>query len=328
MIILHIGMPKTGTSSLQHSLALHTRYGGTELVYPQAGRAGSVGHHALAIAVATRGVDIPEVDELVELAANATAPVVISSEAFNGVKVPIMSALVGRLATVGEVRVLMAYREMASFLESMYLQGVRTGLTTVSFNQYLNLRVRNWLGIYCWLKNRFDHVAALRHALGERLVLKLVVPQFNALETLAEAAGVPANVLLQHQAKLPRNEKRSLKTQITMLNLKAIQRRIGRPVDRRLLLQNLQRTEFAGDLQDYTVMSKRQFQAVGRRARGWAERSGFHEYVAAFPESQPRTKHYAQLDLRCLSDADMTLLKRLVERIEQTRSASRTAKQA
>lgn len=310
MIVLHIGMPKTGTSALQHSLMQRSREKVPGLLYPAIGRDGAVAHHALARTIDKRGADIAEVHALVEMGTEATVPMVLSSEAFNNVHPRTILDLVTRLEAAGEVRVLLVVREMASFLESMYLQSTRTGRTTMTFDHYVTLRTRNWFGAKCWLRERFRHMRALKDCLGDRLYLRFVTPGFNTLNEFERLVELPATLLTRYESGLPKNIKGSLKAQIAVLYLPEIEKRIGLPLDRRRLTRAMRNEfSFADDVVDYTLLSERRYRSIGREARKWAARYGVQEYVDAFPApGSDRGKPFARLDLRRLTSEDLELI--------------------
>lgn len=146
MIVLHIGMPKTGTSTVQHCLAMHAREHTDGFLYPVAGRGGAVAHHRLANMVSSGSLPDDVVTALrSELSMAAGRVVVISSEGFSNVVPAKLIQFVDGLAPLGPVKLVIAVRELASFLESMYLQSTRFGTFKGTFPTYIATR-RKWIG--------------------------------------------------------------------------------------------------------------------------------------------------------------------------------------
>jgi hypothetical protein len=128
-IVLHVGTHKTGTTTVQDTLALNRdRLSTTGVVFPQVGP--SNGQHSLV----TAWIDLPERyrdrrparevwTELAARHAGGAATVVISSEEFSRARPGVdMRALAGLVAPFGRRTIVCVLRNQLAFLQSIYLQ--------------------------------------------------------------------------------------------------------------------------------------------------------------------------------------------------------------
>jgi hypothetical protein len=129
VILLHIGLEKTGTSAIQAYLGSHrTQLLDQGLLYPVIAHAH--GHHALAQAC---GFSVPgNVGNVMERFQNECqrwdGTILISSENFYGTREKI-ARLAGELEVTGhQVQVLMYYREKTQWLHSVFHERSRWGM--------------------------------------------------------------------------------------------------------------------------------------------------------------------------------------------------------
>ena len=130
--VLHIGLEKTGTTSIQYFLQTHEqRFIKHGFLYPRAGRI-SGGHHNLAFALgfSTLKADPRILGDLREEIGGWQSQVILSSENFsiNAGKGPISSlrALLEPLAD--QIMILVYYRPQHEWLQSVYIERKRWGL--------------------------------------------------------------------------------------------------------------------------------------------------------------------------------------------------------
>ncbi len=152
-IILHIGINKTGTSSLQKFLELNPQNLAREgWVYPQAGRMDAA-HHGLAQAVANSvGAAREMVGEMLAEAGKEHR-LIISSEALHD------TPHVGRLAEAfsgHDVKVVIFLRDYIDYLSSWYRQDVQAGGLCCDFENYAVLKRKMFLPLLRRWAQHFD----------------------------------------------------------------------------------------------------------------------------------------------------------------------------
>ena len=153
MIYLHIGLHKTGTSTIQRFAAgnvdLLARYG---VLYPQIGRQAEAHHQLMKDA---RGeADTRLVDELADFVrAHDDQNVLISAEGLSTLLGPAVQRFVEPLTKVADIRVLLYVRSAAVRLVSSYNQVTKRSLNVSSFDEFFRFRasgrdidhhVQNW----------------------------------------------------------------------------------------------------------------------------------------------------------------------------------------
>jgi hypothetical protein len=141
-LIVHIGVHKTGTTSIQRFLARHRdalRNHG--ILYPSAGRPASHpdGHHEFPwLLTGTR--EVSAADPWQRLAAEVSASpcriVLLSSEGFCMLRDPQAAEFAARVRDY-DVRILMYVREPVSYLVSTYKMGITFAHRTESFGEFV-----------------------------------------------------------------------------------------------------------------------------------------------------------------------------------------------
>jgi len=152
-VVLHIGMPKTGSSSIQKAMASHPELLAERgVVYPEWARRGTA-HHPLHWALArtnlsgarNAGLDPDSVHRgLVDALETPSDRVVFSSEAIWTGPAPVLDAVAEVAAACGrEVVVLVYLRRQAEQAESWYRQAVKLMGHDKPFDQYIEGRGRD-----------------------------------------------------------------------------------------------------------------------------------------------------------------------------------------
>ncbi|MDZ7814347.1 MAG: hypothetical protein U5L74_15200 [Ideonella sp.] len=136
-VFLHVGLNKTGTSSLQDFMAMNAalllqREG---VLYPQAGRVGAA-HHGLTQRLKGRA-PAGQPDVLQDLAAQIRQAdkVVITSESLHGIG-PKPMALLADTLKGHDVRVVFYLREHVAYLASWYQQNVQATTSSMGFETF------------------------------------------------------------------------------------------------------------------------------------------------------------------------------------------------
>ncbi|HEY5049185.1 MAG TPA: sulfotransferase [Rhizomicrobium sp.] len=147
-LLIHIGMPKTGTTSLQRALSRASegllRVG---VIYPTEFRnRGGYAHHPIAdVLLQEKSAHAAALQPFFEYAKrNADSDILISSEAFTNclaqTRLPRFLHFLHACSAYHRVRVVMAFRRIDLFMESMYLHSVKAGETNVGFSEYISDR--------------------------------------------------------------------------------------------------------------------------------------------------------------------------------------------
>jgi hypothetical protein len=180
---LHIGTHKTGTSTIQHALALQSdRVAEAGFIFPHTGRLTSdSGQHELA-----QQTNSPEQSARVEslLAEIAAVPhhVILSSEEFSHmlwVNPSGLQHLIDRLSTVVERVVVVLYlRRQADYIESNYPQRLRSRFC-LDFSTYVHTRMQHDLAEFTL------NYAKLTAKLDDLRGIEMVVRSYDALNQVS-----------------------------------------------------------------------------------------------------------------------------------------------
>lgn len=324
-LVLHLGMPKTGTSLLQNTLSrLQDGPGAAALIYPAHGRGGGVAHHALAQAVQA-GDPEAEADALraaiAEEAARAPAARVAfcSSEAFTnlcGISVADRFArFAERLGAGGPVQSVIVIREFADFMESMYLQSARFGNMKLSFDAYVGSRKR-------WAGALFEGLLELRRRLGPAFEITFQDPGFNVIEHFADRLDLPRATLAGVAEGVASTAKRSLKQQVAMTFLPELEADLGIPVLRRHLVGLFESGfAFADDAARFTLYAPGAHDAQRALFCQIAEDHGFDAYADRFRDRRARPAPTREIAYKVLTGADRAALRQALERRRRTQKA-------
>ncbi|QGZ96540.1 hypothetical protein [Terricaulis silvestris] len=139
-LYIHIGIGKTGTSSIQHMLANSAQaLADCGFYYPQQGRNGTAAHHSLAaFDVDDLGVGIEAYFKalLEELDAQSAPNAILSSEGFCFCR-PRVVRRIGELLSSYHVRVIFYARRPVELIASSYLEKLKAGqLTNATIEQF------------------------------------------------------------------------------------------------------------------------------------------------------------------------------------------------
>jgi hypothetical protein len=147
MLVIHIGMKKAGSASIQSFLTMNdARLKLHSIDYPSAGRPGRKDHHNLYSEIIDRKKFLPElgtINDVVEhMACSDYRTTIISSEMFEGATAEAVGVLKTKLsATLEPIRIVMIVRDLISLLPSSYAQKVRFGINSHDFDEFFDNRI-------------------------------------------------------------------------------------------------------------------------------------------------------------------------------------------
>jgi hypothetical protein len=200
LIVLHIGTHKTGTTSLQATLArAGDALAAAGLHYVEGGREGRFAHHPLAWALhGRRKAPMSAWDGVrAELAQHKSAVNILSTEAF-WFEDP--QSVRDALGEVGAVRVVAYLRRQDEFLQSLYKQSVSSGRKT-DFPTWLTQ-----------MRRRGDYLATLdawaRVFGDDAITVRPYEQRGRTIDVVRDFLGLvdaDADAVLRGQAKGPRN---------------------------------------------------------------------------------------------------------------------------
>jgi hypothetical protein len=307
MLILHLGMPKTGTSLVQSCLTLYAREDGALLDFTKIGRGKTIAHHQLAYALRSDGIDaLPVVALLNRLRRSKKKPIVVSSESFSNLvgpaKVDLLCSFIHRCRELQDVKVILVVREMKSFVESMYLQTTRFGRSTAAIENYSSMRLK-------WIENFFMGIEKLRREIREELQIPMVIGGFDSVAEIEKAAAVNPDTLGKYRSRVSNTAKYSLKTQTVLLHLNKIEKQTGKQLNRQKILAGIKTGPvFEGDVHAYTIISREWAGRIRQTALKAAMDYDFREYTTSFGTVSADAMEFFDLDFARLTPADIELV--------------------
>ncbi len=309
-VYLHIGMPKTASTSLQHVLstgaeALRER----GYLYPaQWTRGVPPGHHALTEAVSgdpSAMLDIAR--ELRQyLSQHPARHVVLSAEGLAEALLrdrarATLGAFLTRCAATAELEVVIAIRRLDEFLHSAFLQATKAGRAgqALTAEEFVSARGRRWV------ENLFPGIEWLRESAPGRLTILPYHEGEDLLAELLQALGLRGLQEAVTDRPAQANRRFGLKAQAVMLLPDAALRVLGMRQRQHLYdLFGSGQFEFGDEVYDYDVFGYDLRQEIHSRALARAAECGIHEYTTAFAHAAVPHMAAVDLDTSLLSSAD------------------------
>ena len=269
-LLVHIGIPKTATSTIQARFARDRILEPLGIVYPDHGLpTEGVAHHLIYRSV--REGDGAPAARALTAAVGADRDTLISSEAFTNLLVgrpghtePLTRFLTALTDIGWDVNVVAFIREATSFFESMYLQSVKTGTVVDPFDDYVAVR----RGSY---ENLFRNLAAL----DVHTTVKAFQPATYGADW-QDILGAADPVDTTEKA----NTRPSLKTLAMFLGYDRVGVDLGRADALRRLIGDA--APFTDDTAEFTLWAPDAAAEVAADALVAAERHGFSCYTDAF----------------------------------------------
>lgn len=314
MITLHLGMPKTGTSALQSCAYLATtREVNPGFEYPIAGRGNAVAHHTLANALRSDGITSSTVMEtLKEIDTKKTSRhILISSEAFTNIlpdhNLPHLVSFIERCGGITETRAVLVMRAMDRFMESMYLQSVKSGSVATTIEEYVAKRISRQGRL-------FAAVSQLKRQFGTRFQVPILTKGFDTISFFVNLLGERGTKLEKYRSRADVNERKSWKLQNILLHLDKVSSQTGIELDRAMLLQSARRGDlsFKDDSIEYRVIPHSLACQVRKAALSAATEHRVEEYIEAFKDIEIMEYEHKPLDFDAITKDDIEVITRTI----------------
>jgi hypothetical protein len=297
-LFLHIGMPRTGTTSLQGFLAGRgavLEAAGYE--YPELGRdEQGIAHHTLGWDVLAHGAQSRAGSELLERVARANGNTIVSTETLS-------NGLAAAMDVV-DVEVVIVLRRMDQMLASMYLFQVRNGDDPEAVDEFSARRLP-------WIDQVFGNLRDLRLSRDwPSPVILTYRPGRDSTALILRAIGLDPATL--GEAEKSRHRTLGLKAQAFLGGLDQLGDDIS---PRRWELINAfesGRFSFSDEVYEYDPLGHETRRRIHEHALASSIEHGIREYEDAYRgeriEPMPRT----EIDYSLISDADLRDLRRFL----------------
>jgi hypothetical protein len=308
VLYLHIGLPRTGTTSLQRLLAENARgLERADYAYPSRWRdREGIGHHALGTAVlaGSEGSAVRD-DFLRYVSSRGPRHVVVSTEslsnALNRDRFPLLYDLLLACSASDRVKVVVTMRRMDALLASSYLYTMKWGrLSGLTVDQFIEYR-------FDWISELFEKLHELREAQGVcSLELVTVVEGSDSTGPVLDAFGIDRSLLGDAPpARLGR--RLGLKAQAALSFRDEWAGEPGLDVDLPKLLREFDSGafEFRGETYDFDVLGSETRTLVHKHALRAATQCGVQEYIDAFFGSEIEPRDRVTVERSLISDADL-----------------------
>lgn len=318
MLILHAGMPKTATTTLQHFLAASGAYLGLhDIVYPDRWRDdGGIAHHALGNAItAGSHAEIDAITAEIEdyLSERRGNPTIISTEGLTNAcvaprNIELYEFLI-RLGRIAPVKFVMSLRRIDDFMESMYLQEVKVGMVRTPIENYVAARET-------WVQSLFETLGAMRDS---RMAHNVHFPAYSKsvdfLQNLAAALGLPASVSAQITTVKSKNLRLGVKGQTVLLLLPELEAELGISLPRDAIIDALEAGDlsFEDDRINYQLLPRPWAKFIHELALRMALQARIGEYYEAFKDKTVGTAETHVLERCNLTAADLERLRCWIE---------------
>jgi len=299
MFDVHIGLPKTGTTSLQRHLFKHA--GILEengCLYPKEWMApNKSAHHLVSAAVFQGGADN---DELLAkfadyLRARKNDHVLISSEGFTNCLQPHtidrFSNVISLWATLSTTRLVVVLRRLDTFVESMYLHATKVGnrrndvATSIKYNKK-------------WVANFFAGLDSIsKIPASVQMVYLRYDTSFDMVKSFASALNLPSVVGDHAGAKRMVNSRLGAKAQAFLLNLDEHKRSRDIKATRPMWIRGFEsgRLRFNDEIDAYSILTFEQAKSLHETGLKLAKQMNVSAYCEFFGSEQLSEKKHIDL---------------------------------
>jgi hypothetical protein len=313
MLTLHIGMPKTATTACQLALSAgRERLAEANIIYPEAfRRPHGDAHHALSDEMlVAESIETETLASFISFLPDyKDQDIIISSEGFTNALAPkrvdVFCDFLKACAAITPTRLIISFRRLDTFFESMYLQSVKVGEIQVSIDSYVGVR-RDWApNLMRGLGQIRDHcglagLEAFKYEKGERFqegFLAALAPGFTGAETFPRRERV--------------NVRLGLKAHTLLLHLPWFCERYDLEMNRGALLREFEsgRFTFEDEIHRYTLIDFDQAEARHRDAIAASEATGMTAYADFFGSESIPNAEVSTLDFKRLTARDADSLR-------------------
>ena len=272
----------------------------------------SIAHHSLVDLIAMSDSDgiarlVRAIAEEAEIAERSgiNGTFIITSESFSGLcgisQVSKYAEFISLLSKYFSIESYIFVREMASFLESMYLQTTRFGNSVLEFNDYLPSRFK-------WFGNLAAGLNSMADNCSIDINIEYVDGKFEILEYFERLIGLKTGVLGNVSHLVPTTAKMSLKAQVMLFHLPHIELMLGKKIDRRKMVNYLQTVgRFENDVEKFTLYEGASRQLIYKKFILLATDSKLYGYVRSFSDLDDSSNAlpYHSLDLSILQRSEL-----------------------
>jgi hypothetical protein len=328
VLYLHIGLPRTGTTSLQTVLARSAApLAATNTVYPERWRdGGNLAHHELASGLLAGETGLAVQDDFLRYVAEKgkRTHVIISTEGFsNGLapsKFHLFRSFLRACSSWTPVRVVLTLRRYDMFVSSMYHHQLKWGQEPdLDIDRYARLR-------QSWISGVFKGLSDLRR--DSDVASLVLIPYVEGSDSIApalDALGVsPLLLRPRPPARLGRSIGLKALVLLRFLNEWVTEHRL--PVERRHVVQLFERREFEFRNEEYAydILGYDARQALHEHALSAAAEHGITEYHGAYRDAVIERTVRQAVDRGLISAEDLDELGRyLAERRPAPHPAAR-----
>lgn len=304
-LIFHVGMPKTGTTSLQKTFWKNrqTMFSDYGVFYPDIWLNNEgIAQHNLALLFETGEACVEDLvnDFKSILLKDNLSKLLISSESFTnsiaGKTFDLFYDFLTLLSKEVNIKIIVVLREYSSFVESMYLHSIKVGNVNSDFSRYLKDRLT-------WCDKYFSRLAHLRDS--KEIELKIfpydggsVIDKFSKFLRIDFESDGSSRV----------NQKLTAKGQLLLYKMENYFP--GFDTQRRRLVLALEQglITFDNDYKNYTLFRENEFRLLSLISRNYAKEFSINEYFSASKdfESYIDGKRFVDLDALELSTSDLS----------------------